>query len=88
MLLWNRETSFLVGLDAAPAGWQPVAGDTFLGKPYFRQPSDNPQNFAVPVGDRLAASIATKSETDAFLVEQFQTMLPPLVRIRSFPTAR
>ena len=79
VLLWNRETSFLVGLDAAPAGWQPVAGDTFLGKPYFRQSTDNPQNFAVPVGDRLAASIATKSETDAFLVEQFRTMLPPVL---------
>lgn len=79
VLLWNRETSFLVGLDAAPPDWQPVAGDTYLGKPYFRQSTDNPQNFAVPVGDRLAASIATKSETDAFLVEQFRTMLPPVL---------
>ncbi len=79
VLLWNSETSFLFGLKVAPAGWQPVPGDTFLGKPYFRQPTDNPQNFAVPVGGRLAASIATKSETDAFLVEQFQSMLPPLL---------
>lgn len=79
VLLWNSETSFLVGLDEAPAGWQPVAGDTFLGATYFRQRSDNPQNFAVPVGDRLAASIASKNEIDAFLVEQFQTMLPPLL---------
>ena len=80
VLLWNRETSFLVGVDQAPAGWQPVPDDTFLGEPYFYQPTDNPQNFAVPVGDRLAASIATKSETDAFLVEQFQPMLPPVVK--------
>lgn len=79
VLLWNHEASFLIGLDSAPAGWQPVAGDTFLGKPYFRQSTDNPQNFAVPVGDRLAASIATKDETDAFLVERFQGMLPPLL---------
>ena len=80
VLLWNRETSFLVGLDDPPSDWRIVEADTFFGEPYFRQPTDNPQNFAVPVGDRLAASIATKSETDAFLIQQFQTMLPPLIR--------
>lgn len=79
VLLWNSQTSFLVGLDEAPPGWQPVQGDTFLAQPYFSQPTEDPQNFAVPVGDKLAASIATKSETDAFLIQQFQSMLPPLL---------
>ncbi|MEZ4771432.1 MAG: hypothetical protein R2844_23830 [Caldilineales bacterium] len=77
VLLWNREASFLIGVDEAPAGWQQVPGAAFMEKPYFRQATDDPQNFAVPVDGRLAASIATKSETDAFLVRQFQSMLPP-----------
>ncbi len=80
VILWNRDYSFLSGLAAPPSDWTPVPGDTFEGEPYYWQKSLNPQNFAVRVGDRWAASMATKWETDLFLREQFQAMLPPLVK--------
>lgn len=79
LIVWNQQWSFLIGLDQPPAGWQPVPGDDFLGESYYRQASDDPQNFAVPIGDRWAASLATKSETDAYLIELFREFLPPLI---------
>ena len=79
ILLWNRDFSFLVGEDinSAPARWQVVPGDTFQGQPYYRQASDEPQNFAVQVGDRWVASVGTKLEADLFIREMFQESFPP-----------
>lgn len=79
MMVWNREWSFLTGLDAIPAGWQVVPGDNFRGRVYFRRASVDPQNFAVPVGETWAASLATKSETDEYLIQMFRDMLPPVL---------
>jgi hypothetical protein len=86
-LLWNRDYSFLVGEDfnAAPNGWQEVSGETFLGRPYYRQASRNPQNFAVQVGDRWAASMGTKLEADLFIREMIQGSLPsPISQVVPF----
>jgi hypothetical protein len=80
VVLWNREYAFLIGYDAPPPDWAVVPGDTLDAQPYYRQPSDDPQNFAVRVGDRWAASLATKWETDTFLREQFHKTFPPIVR--------
>jgi len=80
VILWNPEYSFLVGMDGAPPGWEAVPGDTFSGQVYFRRPSDNPQNFAVRVGDGWAGSMATKAHTDNFLIGKFREMFPPLVK--------
>jgi len=79
ILLWNRDYSFLIESDinAAPTGWEEVPDDTFLGRPYYRQVSDDPQNFAVQVADRWVASIGTKLETDLFIREMIQESLPP-----------
>lgn len=79
VLLWNRHDSFLVGLegDDVPAGWVEVAGDTFQDQPYYRQVSDDPQNFVVRVGQRWAASMGTKLEADLFIREMIQESLPP-----------
>jgi hypothetical protein len=79
LVIWNHEYSFLVGFAQTPKGWEEVIGDDFQGKSYHRQKSNNPQNFAVPVGEAWAASIATKSETDAFLMKVFRDLLPPLL---------
>jgi hypothetical protein len=79
VIVWNHNYSFLVGLPQAPQGWETVTDDDFQGRPYHRQKSTDPQNFAVPVGDVWAASTATKSETDAFLRQIFRDILPPLI---------
>lgn len=79
VILWNRQYSYLVGVPSAPPGWEPVPEDTFDGQTYYRQQSADPENFAIQVDGIWAASIGTKWETDAFLMEAFRGMLPPLI---------
>jgi hypothetical protein len=76
VLLWNRESAFLVGYPSPPTPWEEVPGDSFQGQAYFRRPTGETQNFALRVGDRWVASIATKWEADAFLIDMFRDMLP------------
>jgi len=84
VILWTSGAEFLTGLPEAPAAeaasggetWQPAPGDNFLGQPYFRRLSADPQNFAVRVGDSWAGSLATKWESDRFLMTTFRNGLP------------
>ena len=80
IILWNRIDSFLVGILQAPNGWEVVSGDEFEGSPYFHKKSSDPQNFAVPVDGAWAASMATKSETDSFLIDVIRNFLPPVIK--------
>lgn len=79
ILLWNRDYSFLVSDNdgSAPTGWEEVPADAFQNRPYYRRASNDPQNFAVQVGDRWVASVGTKLETDLFLREMIEGSLPP-----------
>jgi hypothetical protein len=85
IVLWNHEFSFLTGVNSAPAGWETVPDDTFNKQVYYRQPTYDRQNFAVQLNGKQvfwAASMATKWETDAFLIKMFHQMLPtPLDKI-------
>lgn len=83
IIIWNHAFEFLTGyLGQTPAGWEVVPADTFNGKPYYRRLAQEPQNFAVPVGDQWAASMATKTETDAFLIGTFRELFPtPLKQV-------
>jgi len=80
ILLWNREYSFLTGHPQPPAGWEQMPDDTFAGRPYYRQRTQDPQNFCLQVGDRWVASMATKYETDLFFREKFREGLPPVLK--------
>ncbi len=80
VIVWNRQFAFAVGLTEAPAGWEVVPGETFATEPYYRQAAHAPQNFAVRLGDRWAASMATKWETDDFLISKFREMMPGPLR--------
>lgn len=79
ILLWNHEYSFLIDFDAAPAGWEGVPGDDLDGAPYYCRATHDPQNFAVRVDNRWVASMATKWETDAFMMDVFRDFLPPVL---------
>ena len=79
LILWNHEYAFLVGHPDPPEEWEAVPGDTFEGQPYYRKKENDPQNFAVQVGGRWVASMATKAETDDFLITMFQDFLPPII---------
>jgi hypothetical protein len=80
VIIWNRDYSFLTGLsNPPPAEWEEVPADTYNEEPYYRQHSNDPQNFAVKVGDHWVASMATKYETDAFMADVFREMLPSLL---------
>jgi hypothetical protein len=79
VLLWNRESSFLIGHPNPPPPWETVPGDTIGDQPYQRRATTDHENFAVAIGDVWVASMATKTETDRFLIEGFQEMLPPVL---------
>lgn len=83
VIVWNQAYEFLANTqDPAPAGWSIVEEDDLNGERYFRRPSDDPQNFAVRLGDTWAASMATKQTTDSFLVGVFRDNLPgPLKQV-------
>lgn len=76
VLLWNQQYAFLIGYAAPPEDWVALGGATFAGQPVYRQPAHDPQNFAVRIGPRYAASMATKWEADHFLITQFRQMMP------------
>jgi hypothetical protein len=76
IILWNDEFSFLVSYANPPEAWELVAGDDFDGQPYYRQPTHDPQNFAVRVGERWVASMGTKWGADNFLITKFREMMP------------
>jgi len=59
IILYNDIYEFLVG-ESNPAGsWELVAGDDFLGNPYYRRAAKDPQAFAVSIGTRWAGSMGT-----------------------------
>jgi hypothetical protein len=76
VILWNREFSFLYGAENPPEGWEAVEPADGILPVYYRQESVNPQNFAVPLGDAWAASIATKWEVDQKLISMFSEIVP------------
>ena len=79
VILWSRPYAFLIGLAEPPKSWEVVPGENFEGKPYFRKIEPDPQNFAVQVDGGWAAGMATKTETDAFLMQSFRNFLPPVL---------
>ena len=76
VIIWNEDYEFLFGVSNPPADWEAVPGDYFEGQPYFRRPADDPQNFAVPIGDHWAASIFTKYLVDQALISGISGLLP------------
>lgn len=81
IILWNGSYEFLFNYPSQPPGeWALIKNDDLAGTPYFRQAADNPQNFAVRVGNIWTASMATKNNTDVFLISSFQDMFPSPVK--------
>ncbi len=77
VIIWNRSYEFLTNYrGAVPDSWSEVSGDDLNGQIYDRRTADDPQNFAVRVGDDWAASMATKQTTDRFLIDTFRDKFP------------
>jgi len=79
VIIWNEDYEFLFGMSNPTDGWDQVPDDDFDGKPYFRRPADDPQNFAVLVGDQWAASIFMKHLLDDALISGIHDLLPPMI---------
>ena len=70
VIIWNDDYEFLFRMSNPPEEWEVVPGDDFEGQPYFRRPANNPQNFAVQVGDQWAASIFIKQSKSNLSIER------------------
>jgi hypothetical protein len=79
VILYNDSYEFLIGsASPPPLPWIEVEGDVFSGQAYFRRPAENPQAFAVEIGevwagsmstlDRLAGKIPLKISPDFYVV--------------------
>jgi len=81
IILSNDSYEFLFDYTGKPpAEWSLIAEDDLAGKPYFRRTADDPQNFAVRVGDIWTASIGTKNNMDVFLIDTFRDMFPSPIK--------
>ncbi len=81
VIVWNEGYEFLVEYpNEPPANWTIISDDDLEGKTYYRRPADDPQNFAVPVGDTWAASMGTKSSADEFLIRSFKDFFPAPIK--------
>lgn len=81
IILSNESYEFLFNYPGQPpTEWTLVTDDDLAGTSYFRRTADNPQNFAVRVGDIWTARIGTKNNTDVFLIKSFRNMLPSPIR--------
>lgn len=79
IIMFNDDYAFLAGHPDPPSPWQPVT-DSADGFSYYTKSTagdeQKPQNFAEPVGDRWAGSLATKSLSESYLVDGLQETLP------------
>lgn len=81
IIVWNRSYEFLVNYNGdVPTSWSRVSVDDLNGQEYFRRTAEDPQNFAIRVGDTWAASMATKNTTDVFLINAFRENLPAPIK--------
>jgi hypothetical protein len=76
ILLWHQDNNFLIGIDDLPEEWETVKNDQFQGDAYFANSRFDSENFAVYIGNRWVASMATKGETDAFMQGVFRDVIP------------
>lgn len=58
-VVYNDRFEFLIGHPSPPDTWAKVENDDFDGRSYFRRAADNPQAFAVRVGEEWAGSMST-----------------------------
>lgn len=61
-IIYDEAFEYLVGDPNPPEPWRAVDGDDFLGKSYFRRPTEHPQSFAVDLGSRWAGSLSALSQ--------------------------
>lgn len=81
IIIWNEAYEFLVNYDGrTPSGWTKITDDDLNRQYYFKRSANDPQNFAVRVGDAWSASMATKQTTDVFMVRTFHDILPSPIK--------
>lgn len=76
----NEQYGFLVGDPNPPPGWEQVSGDTFLGNPYYRIHNPESVAFAVPIGNRWAASLPTKEWMQISFANNLRDHIPGFLK--------
>lgn len=79
IILFNDRYEFLVGMTNPPHHWSEVKNNTIDGNIYYRKPVENPQAFAVKVGDKWAGSLGTSNRMNRDYYLGIRNKLPPII---------
>ena len=81
LIIFNDRYEFLISDNEAVPGWSFVGNNADLGKKIFRRNADNPQAFAMLVGDKWIGSMGTQNRLNKFMVNAVPLFFPPQVII-------
>lgn len=80
LIVWNSQHAYLTGHPSPPEGWHEQPEVMVAGQPVYRHDAFEAQNFAMNIGEVWTAVMATKQQTDQFLIDLFHTQLPAIIR--------
>jgi hypothetical protein len=77
LIIYNAAYEFLFTPKEAEPGWELLGNSVLPGRKLFRRPADNPQAFAVYVGDRWVGSMSTLAHFNRSMTEAVGPIFPP-----------
>lgn len=77
LILYNEKYEFLFSVIEETIGWEYIGWDEGTQRYLYRRPSQNPQAFAVKVGNRWVGSFSTHDYYNQSILEQVPIVIPP-----------
>lgn len=81
LITFNDRYEFLICDNEVVPGWSFICNNPDLNKKIYRRNADNPQAFAVFVGDKWVGSMGTKNRFNKFAANAVPLLFPPQVMI-------
>jgi hypothetical protein len=81
LIIYNERYEFLICDDEKILAWDFIGKNQLLDKNIHRRKAENPQAFAVFVGDKWVGSMSTKNYYNKFIIKQIPVFFPPQVML-------
>lgn len=81
LIIFNDSYEFLICDNEVVSGWNFICNNVDLKKKIYRRNADNPQAFAVFVGDKWIGSIGTKNKLNKYIANIVPLFFPPQIMI-------